>query len=73
MTYSAWAPLAGYTDLVLLVVRIILGGTMAHYGWPKVKDPRTNAEDIAAAGFRLLLFALALTLLAFGAGAYAIV
>jgi putative oxidoreductase len=52
MTYSAWAPLAGYTDLVLLVARIITGGTMIYYGWPKVKDPRKNREDIANAGFR---------------------
>jgi len=50
MTYSAWAPLAGYTDLVLLVVRIILGGTMAHYGWPKVKDPARNVRGTLRGG-----------------------
>jgi putative oxidoreductase len=52
MTYSAWAPLAGYIDLILLVARIITGGTMIYYGWPKVKDPRKNREDIASAGVR---------------------
>lgn len=52
MPYSAWAPLAGSVDIVLLIARLILGGTMVYYGWPKVKDPRKNAfDDIAKAGF----------------------
>jgi putative oxidoreductase len=69
MTYSAWAPLAGYTDLVLLVVRIILGGTMMYYGWPKVKNPRRNARDIEAAGFRPgWLFGTIVMVVEFGGG-----
>jgi len=38
--------------LVLLIARVIMSGTMVYYGWPKVKDPRTNAfDDTAKAGF----------------------
>jgi putative oxidoreductase len=51
MMYSALAPLAGSSDLVVLVVRIILGGVMVYYGWPKVQDPRKNADDFAKGGF----------------------
>ena len=51
MAYSAWAPLAGWSALVLLMARIILGGIMLYYGWPKLKDPRKNAKDMAKGGF----------------------
>ena len=52
MPYSTWAPLASWIDIVLLIARLILGGTMVHYGWPKVKAPRKNAfDEIAKAGF----------------------
>jgi putative oxidoreductase len=52
MAYSAWAPLAGAADVVLFVVRVIVGGTMVYYGWPKLKAPRKNALDLAKGGFR---------------------
>lgn len=52
MPYSGWIPLADTADIVLLVARVIMGGTMVYYGWQKVKDPRKNAFDaIAKAGF----------------------
>jgi len=52
MAYSAWAPLAGVGDLVALLARLILGGVMLYYGWPKLKNPGEGAEDMANAGFR---------------------
>ena len=51
MVYSAWAPLAGLADLVVLLVRLVMGGVMVYYGWPKVKNPRQNARDIEKGGF----------------------
>src|SRR2546427_11963833 len=51
MPYSAWAPLASSADLVILLVRVIMGGVMVYYGWPKVKDPRKTFEDFAKIGF----------------------
>ena len=51
MVYSAWAPLAGWADLVVLLVRLVMGGVMVYYGWPKVKNPRQNARDIEKGGF----------------------
>jgi len=52
MPYSGWAPLAGSADLVVLLIRIIMGGVMICYGWPKVKDPRKNAEDFEKIAFK---------------------
>jgi putative oxidoreductase len=46
------APLAGFTDLALLIVRLVLGIVMLYYGWPKVKDPAKNARDFDGTGFR---------------------
>jgi len=51
MLDGAFAPLAGLYDLVALLVRIMMGGVMMYYGWPKVKDPRKNAEDFGKGGF----------------------
>ena len=51
MPYSAWAPLASSADLVILLVRVIMGGVMVYYGWPKVKDPRKTFEDFVKIGF----------------------
>ena len=42
---TASAPLAGFSDVVLLIIRIIMGVTMIYYGWPKVRDPKKNAKD----------------------------
>jgi putative oxidoreductase len=46
------APLAGQADVVLLVVRVVLGVAMIYYGWPKAKDPAKNARDFDGTGFR---------------------
>ncbi len=48
----ALAPLSRWTDLVLLVARLITGGVMLDYGWPKLRDPRKNAKDFDGDGFR---------------------
>lgn len=46
-----FAPLASYSDFILLVVRIILGVTMIYYGLPKVLDLKSNANDFKRMGF----------------------
>ena len=46
------APLAGTVDIVLLIVRVVLGVIMIYYGWPKMKDPAKNAGDFASIGFK---------------------
>jgi putative oxidoreductase len=51
MPYSTWAPLAPWADLVTLLVRLLMGGILVYYGWPKVKDPRKNADDFGKIGF----------------------
>jgi putative oxidoreductase len=48
----ALAPLARWTDAVLLIARLITGGVMVYYGWPKVKDPAKNARDFDRDGFK---------------------
>ena len=47
-----FAPLAGVVDIVLLIVRVVLGAIMIYYGWPKLKDPAKNARDFASMGFK---------------------
>lgn len=67
--FAAAAPLAGFEDAVLLVVRLIMGVTMVYYGWPKVRDPKKNAADFDAIGFKPGAFFGTLVLLAeFGGG-----
>ena len=46
------APLDRMVDIVLLIVRIVLGGIMIYYGWPKLKDPAKNARDFGSMGFK---------------------
>lgn len=46
------APLAPAGDIVLAIVRVVLGVVMVHYGWPKAKDPAKNARDFESTGFR---------------------
>jgi putative oxidoreductase len=46
------APLAGMTDVVLLLVRVVLGVVTVYYGWPKLRDPAKNARDFESTGFR---------------------
>lgn len=49
---NALAPLAPIQDIVLLLVRIIFGTTFLYYGWPKLKDLKSNAEDFVQMGFK---------------------
>jgi putative oxidoreductase len=46
------APLARLDDVALLIVRVVLGGVMVYYGWPKLKDPPKTAADFQRDGFR---------------------
>lgn len=39
-------------DWVLLFVRVVLGAVMVYYGWPKIKDLKSNANDFVKMGFR---------------------
>jgi putative oxidoreductase len=41
---------------VLLFVRVILGIVMIYYGWPKIKDLKSNAGDFNKMGFRPGIF-----------------
>ncbi len=49
---STLAPLAAWTDGVLLITRLIVGVLMIYYGWPKLKDPAKNAHDFEGNGFK---------------------
>jgi putative oxidoreductase len=49
---ASLTPLAGMSDIILLVVRLFMGVTMIYFGWRKVKDLRTNANDFVQMGFR---------------------
>ena len=37
---------------ILLFLRIVLGVSLIYYGWPKIRDPQSNARDFAEMGFR---------------------
>src|SRR5262249_13854516 len=39
MPFTPWTPLAGLSDVVLLVARRVMGAAMVYYGWPKVRNP----------------------------------
>ena len=39
------------SDWVLLFVRLVLGAVMIYYGWPKIKDLKSNAKDFDKMGF----------------------
>lgn len=47
-----YAPLAGISGWVLLVVRIAMAVVFLNFGWPKIKDLKKNAEDFSQMGFR---------------------
>lgn len=51
---SAWTPLSGdgLQDLTLLIIRLIFGITFIYYGWPKLKDLKSNADDFESMGFK---------------------
>jgi len=40
------------SDWVLLFVRIVLGVVMVYYGWPKIKDLKSNTKDFVKMGFK---------------------
>jgi DoxX-like protein len=48
----ALALLSRWTGAVLLAARLIMAVVMLFYGWPKIRDPRKNAKDFDATGFR---------------------
>jgi putative oxidoreductase len=37
---------------ILLIARVILAVVMIHYGWPKVRDLKSNANDFVQMGFK---------------------
>ncbi len=39
-------------EWALLAARLIVGVVLIYYGWPKIKDLRSNAEDFAEMGLR---------------------
>lgn len=41
-----------YKDLVLLVVRFIMGTVMIYFGWPKIKNLKNNGKDFVKMGFK---------------------
>ena len=43
-------------DWTLLFVRLILGIVMVYYGWPKIKDLKSNAKDFDKMGFKPGIF-----------------
>jgi putative oxidoreductase len=66
------------TDWVLLFLRAVMGIVLIYYGWPKIKNPTSNAADFVEMGFRpgLLWGTLIAIVESFGglamlAGAYA--
>lgn len=38
------------SDIFLLIVRIIVGVVLIYYGWPKIKNLRSNGEDFDKMG-----------------------
>ncbi|MCH7529722.1 DoxX family protein [Patescibacteria group bacterium] len=53
---SILTPLAPLSDIVLLIVRIIMGIVMIYYGYPKITNLRSNAEDFVKMGFKPGMF-----------------
>ncbi len=43
--FFSYQPLSSFTDLVLLLVRTVIGVTMMYYGRRKFKDLKKNAEN----------------------------
>lgn len=39
-------------QLILLMVRVVLAVVMIHYGWPKARDLKSNANDFVQMGFK---------------------
>ena len=53
---SILTPLAPLSDIVLLIVRIIMGIVMIYYGYPKITNLRSNAENFVKMGFKPGMF-----------------
>lgn len=49
---NSLAPLDQFVDIVLLVVRIVFGIVFLYYGYPKLKDLKSNANDFEQMGFK---------------------
>ena len=47
-----YAPLSGASDVVLLLIRVVMGVIFLYFGWPKLKDLKSNATDFENMGFR---------------------
>ena len=45
-------PLALFSDQVLVLLRAFVGLTFAYYGWPKIKNLRSNAKDFVSMGYK---------------------
>src|ERR1700738_3824708 len=41
---------------ILFLSRVVLAVAMIHYGWPKVRDLKSNANDFANMGFKPGMF-----------------
>jgi len=39
------------SDIIMVIVRLVLGVIMLYYGWPKVRNLRQNAKDFEIKGF----------------------
>ena len=40
------------SDWILAFIRVIMGVILLYYGWPKIRNLRSNANDFVAMGFR---------------------
>ena len=40
-----------FSDIFLLVIRVIVGATLIYYGWPKIKNLKSNGKDFDKMGF----------------------
>lgn len=39
-------------DWVLFFIRVVMGIVLIYYGWPKIKNLKSNADDFVGMGFR---------------------
>lgn len=52
LTLNGTNLLSDFSSLALLIVRIIFAITFFYYGWPKLKDLKSNAKDFEGMGFK---------------------
>jgi uncharacterized membrane protein YphA (DoxX/SURF4 family) len=43
-------------DWLSLLIRTVLAAVMIYYGWPKIRDPASNANDLVRMGFQSGMF-----------------